>query len=377
MNASFCYFEKLGQLFTLFQHACIGLLAIQNTANFPAKSSQKQTQRAPFSLRLPLLIASTALLAACAGPSKTNPGGLPDATQSAPMQAARAYEQRAVQAFARGESASALADYRNAAKLYASLAAVDAHLRAQLNVARVQAESGDAAAGMATVDEVLARVASMDTLGGGTLGPTSGPTSISPDTRLLAYGRAAALRLTPDASSAQLLIARQHLSRASTLCGQSSPQACPQSAALYVLQARAALLARDPARAHAAATAALQAQPSSAEQANALRMRAYATLASPASPAYPAALTQAWADAQIALRLDQALGLAPRVADDLRALVTLARLRQQLDWATHYQGLLDQTGAQSAASRRTLPFSLLPPPPTDQSTFGPTAVTPF
>jgi hypothetical protein len=300
------------------------------------------------------------------------------------MQAARAYEQRAVQAFARGESAAALADYRNAAKLYASLAAVDAHLRAQLNVARVQAESGDAAAGMATVDEVLARVASMDALSGGTPGTAPSPSLISADTRLLAHGRAAALRLTPDASPAQVLVARQHLTRASTLCGQtppsgpsasqSSPQACPQSAALYVLQARAALLARDPARAHTAATAALQAQPSSAEQANALRMRAYAALTPAASPA---ALDQAWADAQTALRLDQALGLAPRVADDLRALVTLARLRQQPDWATHYQGLLDQTGAQSAASRRTLPFSLSPPPSTDQSTFGPLAVTPF
>lgn len=402
-----------------------------------------------------LVLAAALLLAACAGPSTTPANGLSDLAQAAPMQAARALEQRAAQAFGRGEHRAALADYRQAATLYASLAALDAQLRAQLNAARVLADSGDTAAGVATLDEVLARMAQADALGASpvmTAAATNAPaTSVSADTRLLAYGRAAALRLTSDASAAQLQAAELHLARASTLCGLVVANAtnltnatnatnatnvlatppCPQAAALYVLQARAALLRRDPTRAQALASAALRMQPSAAEQANALRLRAYAALAtfsavatpalsvpgapraasissgttfgpergaarspvaasglastlsaakasSPSLPSpsslAPSPLEQAWADAQTALRLDQTLGFAPRVADDLRALLALARARQLPDWDAHYQSLLDQTGAQSAASRRSLPFA---PPHHGQPTFGPAAVTPF
>lgn len=235
------------------------------------------------------------------------------------LQAAHRLEQRAAQAFAKGDAAGALADYQTAAQVYASLALTEPQLQALLNVARVQADLGATDATQArlavqTVERVLAHIAANP--------------GLSPGLQVLAHGRAAALRLKGDP-----VLAQGHLQQALALCNVT----CPQAAALHVLQARLYWQQGQAADAVAVATLALQAAvraPNPAEQANARRIRALAGLAQ-----HPLAAAD---DVHIALRLDQSLGLAYRVQDDLRLLVTAYRALGDEPQARAYQALLDE-----------------------------------
>lgn len=251
------------------------------------------------------------------------------------LQAAQRLEQRAAQAFAQGDWPDAQADYQTAAEVYASLALVEPQMRTLLSLARVQSEAGQTALALQTVNRVLAQ-------------PDF--TVLSTGTQLLAHGRAGALGLSSDASAAQM-----HVQQALALCAGT----CTQQAALQVLQARIALQQGQAAQAlvlvnFALKTIAYVARPVSStaelkavEQANALRVRAYAALA--LQQAHTAA-----EDAQAALALDQNQGLSARVVDDLRILVDAYRSLGDTLQTQRYQALLDVAVAARAALTPTL-----------------------
>jgi tetratricopeptide (TPR) repeat protein len=272
-----------------------------------------------FGLRLAVLM-SAAMLVACAATTPGGPAG-EAAKQPVPpaVRSAQQLEQRAAQAFTRSEWADAQADYQTASGIYASLAMTDAQLRAQLSVARVQAESGQSAPALQTIEAVLKRVDSAQ---------------VQDSTRLIAHGRAAALLMVTDPANAQ-----QHWQQARDLCAAQ----CAQLASLWVLQARMALQRGDAAAGLAAANAALQAKPTSVERANALRVRVTAAL-------QLHQLAGAEADGQAALHIDQSLGLSTRVIEDLRVLVAVYRAQGNAAQAAHHQGLLTQ----AEAARRAL-----------------------
>lgn len=268
------------------------------------------------------------LLAGCvAAPGAAQPGTAPAAVQSAQQ-----LEQRAAQAFTRGEWADALADYQAASGIYASLAMTDAQLRTQLSMARVEAESGQTQQALKTVESVLQRIDRVTGMAADASGMQG--VRIQDSTRLVAHGRAAALLMATDPGQAQ-----QHWRQARQLCGTQ----CPQLASLLVLQARMALQQGDAAAGWRSATEALQARPTAVERANALRVRVLAAL-------QLRQLDGAAADAQTALQLDQGLGLSARVVEDLRVLVAVHRALGDSRQALYFQGLLTQ--AESA--RRAL-----------------------
>lgn len=257
------------------------------------------------------LLALTLGLLACAS--------APPSGHAPALQTAQRLEQRAAQAFAHGDRAAALASYQAASDVYASLALTEHLALAQLSMARVQSEMGLTDNGqvqaLKTVEWVLAQI-------------TANP-KLPVSTQLLAYGRAAALQLGRDP-----VAANQHLQQAFNLCQAS----CPQLAALQVLQSRWALQQGMADAALAAGTAALQTATvakSTVEQANARRVRAQAALALQRPRA-------AADDAQISLVLDQTLGLATRVQEDLRLLVAANQALGDTAQAQRYQGLLDQ-----------------------------------
>ncbi|MEY2953193.1 MAG: hypothetical protein RLZZ401_1280, partial [Pseudomonadota bacterium] len=130
------------------------------------------------------------------------------------VQTAQNLEQRAAQAYARGDAPAALADYLTTVQLYASLALGEPQARAQLSLARVQADLGQADAARQSTAGVLAQ--------------TGLPVAL----QVLAHGRMAALELGLDQISAQ-----RHLDAAQALCAA----ACEQASALQALRARLAL----------------------------------------------------------------------------------------------------------------------------------------
>jgi len=268
-------------------------------------------------------VLAAAVLVGCAA---TPPGGSAGSANSPlpvppAVRSAQQLEQQAGQAFTRSEWADALADYQTAAGIYASLAMTDAQLRAQLSVARVQAESGQPTPALQTIEAVLKRLDGAQ---------------VQDNTRVIAHGRAAALLMVADPARAQ-----QHWTQARQLC--VAP--CAQLASLWVLQARMALQRGDAAAGLTAANAALQAQPSTVERANALRVRVTAAL-------QLHRLDGAEADGQTALRIDQSLGLSARVVEDLRVLVAVYRAQGNAAQAAHHQGLLTQAEAARRALQR-------------------------
>ncbi len=256
------------------------------------------------------------------------------------LQAAQRLEQRAAQAFAQGDWPAAQSDYQTAAEVYASLALVEPQLRAWLSLARVQSEAGQTVLALQTVNRVLAQP-DFKGLGIGI--------------QLLAHGRAGALQMTSDTATAQT-----HVQQALALCAGT----CIQLAALQVLQARIALQQGQAPQALVQAGSALKSIASMAhperkeaqnstyffavEQANALRVRALAALALQ----QPRAAAD---DAQAALVLDQSLGLAARVVDDLRVLVDVYRALGDTAQTQRHQALLDVAVAARLALRGTVP----------------------
>lgn len=256
------------------------------------------------------------------------------------LQAAQRLEQRAAHAFAQGDWPAAQTDYQTAAEVYASLALVEPQMRVWLSLARVQSETGQTVLALQTVNRVLAQ---------------PGFKGLGTGIQLLAHGRAGALQMTSDAIAAQV-----HVQQALALCANT----CTQQAALQVLQARIALqqgqasqalmqadnaLKSIAATAHPERTGAQNSSYSTAtEQANALRVRALAALALQ----QPRAAAD---DAQAALALDQSLGLAARVVDDLRVLVDAYQALGDTAQTQRHHALLDGAVAARLALRGTVP----------------------
>lgn len=278
-----------------------------------------------------LLLFPLCLLACATAPSAPVPPAL---------QAAQRLEQRAAQAFAQGDWPAAQTDYQTAAEVYASLALVEPQMRVWLSLARVQSETGQTVLALQTVNRVLAQ---------------PGFKGLGTGIQLLAHGRAGALQMTSDTAAAQA-----HVQQALALCAGT----CAQQAALQVLQARIALqqgqapqalvqagnaLKSIAATAHPEGTGTQNSSYSTAtEQANALRVRALAALALQ----QPRAAAD---DAQAALALDQSLGLAARVVDDLRVLVDAYRALGDTAQIQRHQALLDVAVAARLALRGTVP----------------------
>lgn len=258
------------------------------------------------------------LLACAAAPLPTVPPAL---------QAAQRLEQRAAQAFVQGDFPVAQVDYQTAAEVYASLALVEPQMRVWLSLARVQSEAGQTALALQSVLRVLAQP------------------GLSTGTQLLAQGRAGALLLARDTAAAQT-----YVQQALTLCAKT----CTEQSALLVLQSRIALQQGRADQAMVWANDALKniaatGRPSSTtEQANALRMRALAALALQ----QPRAAAD---DAQAALALDQTLGLAARVVDDLHALVDAYRALGDTAQTQRQQALLDVAVAARLALQSRAP----------------------
>ena len=274
-----------------------------------------------------LVVAIALALGACASSKPEAPAA------NAAVQSAKALEIRAARAFVQGDLERALKDFDTAAAVYASLALTDAYAQAQLNSARVLADSGQAAQAQARVLAVLAW-----------------PEPLSPSVRTTAHGRAAALALQAG-DFPQTAI---QLASAQAVCGKT----CEQSGALAVLAARLHLAQGNAALALAAAQQALAWSPKAestgakenaaqsqaqAGHANALRVRAqaYAGLQN-----HRAAL----ADAQAALALDQALGFAARVALDLQLMAAAQQALGLADAAKRSATLAEQ----SLAAARSL-----------------------
>ncbi len=300
----------INHLNSLFAQAFSSFFAIKNTKNTKNLRSLK-------SVFLSLAVC-LGLIACAAAPLPTVPPAL---------QAAQRLEQRAAQAFAQGDFPVAQADYQTAAEVYASLALVEPQMRVLLSLARVQSEDGQTALALQTVNRVLAQP------------------WLSTDTHLLALGRGGALLLARDNAAAQT-----YVQQALTLCAKT----CSQQSALLVLQSRVALqqghadqaivLANDALKSIAATGLPL----STTEQANALHMRALAAL----SLQQPRAAAD---DAQAALALDQSLGIAARVVDDLRVLVDAYRALGDTVQTRRQQALLDVAVAARLALRSRAP----------------------
>jgi tetratricopeptide (TPR) repeat protein len=249
------------------------------------------------------ILVSVQLLGACASATKTNPAA----------QRAEAGMQRAAQAYARGDLDAARRAYRDALRVYESVADADGRARARLSLARVEAAAGDAAGALASVESLLAEAG-----------------SLSPGLTILARGRAAALAL----GLGRVEPAGEWLQAARTACFG----ACPEHAALEVLEARRLLATgrADAALAHADGALAGLAD-DSADRADALRARAEALLSLGRGADAADAVGKA-------LRLDQARGQADAVAADLTLLArahealgdteTAARFRTQAERAS-------------------------------------------
>jgi tetratricopeptide (TPR) repeat protein len=268
----------------------------------------------PFSCsRLGWLLVLTGLMAGCA----QKPTAVPI---SAALEGAERLERRASAAYSKGDLLSAQKDYQTAAAVYTSLA-LDAPLATtQLNLAKIEAESGRAAAGLALTDAVLGRA------------------NLDAATRLLAHGRAAALSLALH----KIADANKHLDAADKLCSNG----CDAASALAVMRSESWMIGGNVEAAKLASEIAVQAAKTNAEKANALRHRASLALTASGSA------LQALNDAEQALLLDQALGASARVIADLSLLAQIHSKTGSAVKAAEYTAL--EKAAQAAREQLRL-----------------------
>jgi hypothetical protein len=264
-----------------------------------------------------LLIGLILLVTGCASSS---PSG-ETASTNALTKAAQNIERRAAQAFASGEFDSAAAGYESAALVYETLALAEPQARARLSQARAAADAGRTGQAQQIIDAVL-----------------QAPAGLGSEVLITAHGRAAALSLANDVPRAQT-----HLQSAFAACAGS----CPQSSALLVLRARAELATGNAAAASNSANAGLSAAQNPNDRANALRARAQAGAALGQH-------SQVQADAQQALALDQDLGQAQRVLQDLQLLQAASTALGDTAAAQRYSALA-QRAQQAAATLRGEP----------------------
>lgn len=275
-------------------------------------------------LRWTMWVAVCVLITACA--QKT-----PKESISPALEGAQRLERRAHSAYGKGDLLGAQKDYQTVASVYTSLALPAPLALVQLNLAKIEGESGRTKEGLALAESVLVK-AKQDAA----LGEKELPVA----TRQLAHGRAAALSL----ALAKTTEAQQHLAAALALCGND----CDSGSALAALQAEVGLQAGDASAARAAAERALQLAKTDADRANALRSRAAIGLAAVSG----AELASALQDAQNALAIDQQLGAAARVIADLALLEKGHAMAGNSQQAERYK--LQREAAQAAREQLRL-----------------------
>lgn len=257
----------------------------------------------------PLILAGALLTSACAHPPERN----------AVVARAEAMTQRAAQAYAKGELATARNNYSSALRLYESLADSEGRARTLLSLARVTAQAGKPMDARAEIEALLAE-----------------PGPLNPATRLTAHGRAAGLALTIGDTQA----AQRHLDQAATLC--TAP--CPDGAPLTVLRARVRLTEGKAAEALTLADKVVaDSAHAGSEHGNALRVRAQALAALGKH-------REATEAATLALGFDQKRGRSELVILDLQLLAQAHQALGAPEIARRYQTLADR----ARAARRDL-----------------------
>ncbi len=239
--------------------------------------------------------------------------------KSAALTGAERLEHRASSAYLKGDLAGAAKDFAMAEQVYRSLAMLDAAANVQLSLARIDLDEGHAERARARITHVLSLSAQ----------PWS---ALSSTTRLLANGRAAALSLQENNQPT----AHEHLLAAERLCGAQ----CEASSALYALRAHWLLRSGDAPSSLTKAHAALAAAKTQIDKANAQRSLGEAYLAQ-------GQLAQAIQSAELALQMDQALGVSAKVIADLGLLARAYTQLGETQKAAFYTDL-----AQSATAAR-------------------------
>ena len=232
----------------------------------------------------PIILLLLVLFAACSQKQ-------PLAHKSAAVESAERLERRATAAFVKGDLLSAAKDYQVAASVYESLAMQDELAVTQLNLARIENESGRKPHAQSLVEEVLRKAS------------TGAP--YRPATLLIANGRAAAFAIGAENWPA----AAAYLDTAQAMC-QSG---CDAVSALLVLRSEWMLATNDTAGAQVVANQAFERATNPSDKANALRAKAQVAMK---MNAYQSAITEASA----ALQIDQEQGASSRVIADLALL---------------------------------------------------------
>lgn len=264
--------------------------------------------RARFSQRQPLLAALCAslLLAAC--------GSAPKVSEPALRKEAQQAERDGAQRYARGDYAGAARHFAAAGQLQQSLDDPAASARNQLHQARAELALGQAEAALQRAQRIASGELAVDAL---------------------------LLQAQANLGLGRLAAAQTSLAAAAAACGQ----ACPQSASLNLLQARAALAdkrAPDALRHAEAALKLLQDKDEAAETGNAWRLIAAARLAGgDALGALPAA--------QAALDIDRQLALPEKIARDWLLIGDIRRKVGAGGTAPAYQRALDVANAAGLA----------------------------
>jgi tetratricopeptide (TPR) repeat protein len=258
-------------------------------------------------------------------------GGAP-VYRSAPLEREQELNRKATAAYERGKYESALALSREALQISRAIEHADGIAANLLNLAAVQRALGERAQAAQAVDELLA----------------AGPIAFSPERRSAAAYLRALLELDAGAfpEAARLAAAARELCRTAR---------CGSEGRIVNLQARAAFLGGDPARALTLAREALALNREAGadeETANALRTMADAALVSGGG-------AEAEAGYAAALALDKKLGLAAKIRLDLLRLGDAAAAAGRIDAARDYfrralgvsRGAADEAGAAEAEAR--------------------------
>jgi tetratricopeptide (TPR) repeat protein len=288
-------------------------------------------------LALLITLVAPFLIAACASNSPASGSNdSKNTTISASTAQAERMSARAAASYRAGDLGAAQAGYEGAALIYESLALAHPQAMASLSAARVMAESATNAPGTAAALSLVQKV-------------LADGADLSPDTRITAHGRAAALHLQlalqqPSEAATQLATASAQLQAAQVACNN----ACSQAGALLVLRARLELAQGNGAASVVTSAQALGIATDSAGRANALRARAQAN-------AQLGAHSQVIADAQEALALDRAAGLAGRVQLDLQLLAAAHQALGQTEQAQRYAQLAARSGQAQQRIERGLP----------------------
>ena len=251
-------------------------------------------------MRASLLLLVTLILAGC--------GSTPQPPEPQRLRAALEAESEGAKRYERGDYAFAARRFDAAVRLYAAIDDTAGTARSRLHLARSELALGRAEAAL------------------GVLATAAGSADAGLALDILLLKAQAQLALAHDAE------AQQNLATAAGLCAGT----CAQAASLHLLQARAALAARDAADALAHAETALkllQGKDLAHETGNAWRLVAAARLATgDAAGALPAA--------QAALDIDRRLALPEKIAGDWLLIGDIRRKVGAGDTASAYRRAL-------------------------------------